>query len=154
MFSKYIHKRIRIVFIIIIICFILIIGKVFYIQVIDYDKLNEYANNLWSRNLPIEADRGKITTSDGVVVADNLTTVSLVFIPNQIDKDKKEEIASKIASILECNVNAIREHIFKSSSIERVHPEGRRLDYEKADAIAELGYEGVYLVKESKRVYT
>lgn len=153
MFSKYIHKRIKIVFIIITICFILIIGKVFYIQVIDYDKLNEYANNLWSRNLPIEADRGKITTSDGVVVADNLTTVSLVFIPNQIDKDKKEEIAKEIASILECNVNAIREHIFKSSSIERVHPEGRRLDYEKADAIAELEYEGVYLVKESKRVY-
>lgn len=153
MFSKYIHKRIRIVFLIIVICFALIIGKVFYIQVIDYDKLNEYANNLWSRNLPIEADRGRITTSDGTIIADNLTTVSLVFIPNQIDKDKKEQIANEIAAILECNVDAIREHIFKSSSIERVHPEGRRLDYEKADAISELGYEGVYLVKESKRVY-
>ena len=153
MFSKYIHKRIKIVFIIIIFCFILIIGKVFYIQVIDYNKLNEYANNLWSRNLPIEADRGKITTSDNVVIADNLTTVSLVFIPNQIDKDKKEIIAKEIASILECNIDAIREHIFKSSSIERVHPEGRRLDYEKADAISKLNYEGVYLVKESKRYY-
>ena len=153
MFSKYIHKRIRIVFLIIIFCFILIIGKVFYIQVIDYDKLNEYANNLWSRNLPIEADRGKISTSDGIVIADNLTTVSLVFIPNQIDKDQKEKISQDIASILECNVNAIREHIFKSSSIERVHPEGRRLDYEKADAIDKLNYEGVYLVKESKRIY-
>ena len=40
MFSKYIHKRIKIVFIIIIFLFILIIGKVFYIQVIDYKKLN------------------------------------------------------------------------------------------------------------------
>ena len=153
MFSKYIHKRIKIVFLIIIICFILIIGKVFYIQVINYEKLNEYANNLWSRNLPIEADRGRIKTSEGTIIADNLTTVSLVFIPNQIDKDKKEEIARKIASILDCNVNAIREHIFKSSSIERVHPEGRRLDYEDADAIDKLNYEGVYLVKESKRIY-
>lgn len=153
MFSKYIHKRIRIVLIIIIICFILIISKVFYIQVIDYKKLNKYANNLWSRNLPIEADRGKITTSDGTVIADNLTTVSLIFIPNQIDKDKKEEIATNIASILKCNVNAIKEHIYKSSSIERVHPEGRRLDYEQADAIDKLNYEGVYLVKESKRIY-
>ena len=153
MFSKYIHKRIKIVFLIILFCFILVVGKVFYIQVIDYDKLNEYANNLWSRNLPIESDRGKISTSDGTVVADNLTTVSLVFIPNQIDYDKKEQIAEEIALILGCNVNAIREHIFKHSSIERVHPEGRRLDYEKADAIANLGYEGVYLVKESKRFY-
>jgi len=153
MFSKYIHKRIRIVLLIVIFCFILIIGKVFYIQVIDYDKLNSYANNLWSRNLPIEADRGKISTSDGVIIADNLTTVSLVFIPNQIDNDKKEEIALKIADILDCDVIAIREHIFKHSSIERVHPEGRRLNYEQADLIDSLGYEGVYLVKESKRVY-
>ena len=153
MFSKYIHKRIKILFLIIIFCFILIIGKVFYIQVIDYNKLNEYANNLWSRNLPIEADRGKITTSDGTIIADNLTTVSLVFIPNQIPKDQKEQIAIEIANILECNVNAIREHIFKSSSIERVHPEGRRLEFDKADAIDKLNYEGVYLVKESKRVY-
>ena len=153
MFSKYIHKRIKIVLLVVICCFILIIGKVFYIQVIDYDKLNEYANNLWSRNLPIEADRGRITTTDGMIIADNLTTVSLVFIPNQIEHDKKEEIANKISSILGCNVNAIKEHIYKSSSIERVHPEGRRLDYKKADAINNLGYDGVYLVKESKRIY-
>ena len=57
MFSKYIHKRINIVFMIVVLCFLLIIGKVLYIEVIDYNKLNEYANNLWSRNLPIEADR-------------------------------------------------------------------------------------------------
>ena len=153
MFSKYIHKRIRIVMLIVVLCFILIIGKVFYIQVIDYQKLNLYANNLWSRNLPIEADRGKIMTNDHVVVADNLTTVSLVFIPNQIEHDRKEEVAKNIANILHCNVEAIREHIFKKSSIERVHPEGRRLDYEQADAIEKLNIEGVYLVKESKRVY-
>lgn len=153
MFSKNIHKRIRIVLMVVIICFILIIGKVFYIQVIDYNKLNEYANNLWSRNLPIEADRGKITTADGTIIADNLTTVSLIFIPNQIPHEKKEEIAITISKILDCDVSKIKEHIFKSSSIERVHPEGRRLNYEQANAINKLGYEGVYLVKESKRIY-
>ena len=153
MFSKYIHKRISIIFIFIIICFILIIGKVFYIQVIDYKKLNKYANGLWSRNLPIEADRGKIITSDKEIIADNLTTVSLVFIPNQIENDKKEAIAIQIANILHCNVDKIKEHIYKKSSIERVHPEGRRLNYEQANAIEKLKIEGVYLLKESKRIY-
>lgn len=153
MFSTYIHKRINIVMLIVVFCFILIIAKVFYIQVIDYNKLNSLANGLWSRNLPIEADRGSISTSDGIVIADNLTTVSLVFIPNQIDEDLKAEIARKIADILECDVKAIEEHIYKSSSIERVHPEGRRLSYDEADQIDALGYDGVYLVKESKRVY-
>jgi stage V sporulation protein D (sporulation-specific penicillin-binding protein) len=153
MFSKYIHKRINIVLCIIIFCFILIISKVFYIQVIDYKKLNTLANNLWSRNLPIEADRGKITTSDGTVVADNLTTVSLVFIPNQIEKNKIEEIATNISEILNCDKSVILEHLNKKSSIERVHPEGRRLSYDQADKIDAYHYKGVYLVKESKRVY-
>lgn len=84
MFNKEIHKRIRIVLLIVIFAFILIVGKVFYIEVIEYKKLNNLASSLWSRNLPIEADRGKIYTVDGEIVAGNLTTTSLVFIPNQI----------------------------------------------------------------------
>ena len=151
MFSKKIHKRIKIVLLVIMFCFILIISKVFYIQVIDYKKLNELANSLWSRNLPIEADRGRIYTIDGTIVADNLTTVSLVFIPNQV-KDK-EKVAQDIADILGCDVSKIKEHLYKNSSIERVHPEGRRLSYEIADQIEALNYDGVYLVKESKRTY-
>ncbi len=153
MFSTYIHKRINIVLLIIIFCFVLIIGKVFYIQVFDYKKLNGLANGLWSRNLPIEADRGSISTADKKVIASNLTTVSLVFIPNQINQDKKEEIATNISEILNCSKEAISEHLYKKSSIERVHPEGRRISYEQADKIDALGYDGVYLVKESKRIY-
>ena len=103
--------------------------------------------------MPIEADRGKITTSDGTVVADNLTTVSLVFIPNQIEKNKIEEIATNISAILNCDKSVILEHLNKKSSIERVHPEGRRLSYDQADKIDAYHYKGVYLVKESKRVY-
>lgn len=131
--------------------FILVISKVFYIQVFDYNKLNKLASSLWSRNLPIEADRGRIYTIDGEVVADNLTTVSLVLIPNQI-KDK-EKVANDLANILKVDVDVINEHIYKKSSIERIHPEGRRLSYDIADKINALGYDGVYLVKEAKRYY-
>ena len=44
-------------------------------------------------------------------------------------------------------------HVSKFTSIERVHPEGRRLSYEIADKISNLKLPGVYLVKESKRNY-
>lgn len=151
MFNKGIHKRIKIVLLIVIFIFIVVIGKVFYIEVIEYKKLNSLASGLWSRNLPIEADRGKIYTIDGEVVAGNLTTTSLVFIPNQI-KDKNL-VADKISEILEVNKSTIEEHLYKSSMMERVHPEGRRLSYEVADKISALGFDGVYLLKESKRYY-
>lgn len=150
-FFKNTHSRMKIVLIGIIFLFILVIGKVFYIQVIDYDKLNDYASNLWSRNLPVKADRGIIYDRDGGVLADNITTTSLVVIPNQI-KDK-EEVAKKLAEILNVNYDAMYKHVSKKTSIERVHPEGRRLSYEIADEIRSLKLDGVYLVKESQRYY-
>lgn len=151
MFFRKIHTRIKIVLFVIILLFILIISKVFYIQVISYNKLNKYANSLWSRNLPIEANRGIIYDRNGVVLADNLTTTSLVFIPNQI-KDK-ETTAREISNILGTSYEDMLKHVSKKTSIERVHPEGRRLDFETSDKIAELNLPGVYLVKESKRNY-
>lgn len=151
MFFKNIHSRMKIVLVVIIFLFVLIIGKVFYIQVIDYDKLNDLASNLWSRNLPVKADRGLIYDRDGGVLADNITTTSLVLIPNQI-KDKKET-TSKLAEILGVSYDEMYKHVNKRTSIERVHPEGRRLSYEVADKIRKLKLDGVYLVKESQRYY-
>lgn len=152
MFSKNIHKRIKIVLLIVIIVFIIIIAKVFYIEVIDYKKLNKLANGLWSRNLPIEADRGKIYTVDGELLAGNVTTTSLVFIPNQI-KDKNL-VAEQISKVLGVSKEDIEKHIYKKTMMERVHPEGRRLSYEIADQINSFHFDGVYLLKESKREYT
>lgn len=151
MFFKNIHIRIKIISLVIILVFLLIIGKVFYIQVIQYNKLNKYAESLWSRNLPIEGNRGIIYDRNGVVLADNITTTSLVIIPNQVVD--KENTAKQISDILGSDYQDMLEHVSKKSSIERVHPEGRRLSYEVADKIADLKLPGVYLVKESKRYY-
>ena len=151
MFFKNIHIRIKIISLVIILVFLLIIGKVFYIQVIQYNKLNKYAESLWSRNLPIEGNRGIIYDRNGVVLADNITTTSLVIIPNQVVD--KEATAKQISDILGSDYQDMLEHVSKKSSIERVHPEGRRLSYEIADKIADLKLPGVYLIKESKRYY-
>lgn len=99
MFFKKIDERIKITFLVMLILFVFIILRVFYIQVFDYKKLNEYASDLWSRNLPIEANRGLILDRNGVVLADNLTTTSLVLIPNQIkEKEKATEVNLSIKS--------------------------------------------------------
>ena len=101
--------------------------------------------------MPIEANRGLILDRNGVVLADNLTTTSLVLIPNQIDD--KDYTSLKLAEILGVSKEEMDKHVNKVTSIERVHPEGRRLSYEVADKIYELNLDGVYLVKEAKRYY-
>lgn len=151
MFFKKIDERIKIAFLIMLLLFVFIILRVFYIQVFDYKKLNEYASDLWSRDLPIEANRGLILDRNGVVLADNLTTTSLVLIPNQIkDKDK---VTKSLAKILNVSYEEMKKHVYKRTSIERVHPEGRRLSYDIAEKISNLKLDGVYLVKEAKRYY-
>ena len=149
--DKKVDERLKIFVIGVFIVFIVIILKVFYIQVFDYEKLSKLAFGLWSRNLPIEADRGIIYDRNGIVLADNITTTSLVLIPNQI-KDKKET-CEKLASILNVSFDTMKKHVYKNTSIERVHPFGRRLDYKIAEKIEKLKIDGVYLVRESKRNY-
>ena len=151
MFFKSIDKRIKIVLIIIIFLFLLVISKVLYIEVFEYKKLNDLATDLWSRNLPIEANRGLIYDINNLVIADNITTTSLVLIPNQIKN--KEQVAKDLSEILRVDYDDMYKHVSKKTSIERVHPEGRRLNYEIADKINSLNYDGVYLLKESKRYY-
>ena len=141
MFFKFVHKRIKIVFIAIIFLFILVIGKVGYIQLFQYKKLNDLASDLWSRNLPIEASRGLIYDINNLIIADNITTTSLVLIPNQI-KDK-EKVSKSLSEILGVSYDEMYKHVSKKTSIERVHPEGRRLGYEIADKINALNYDGV-----------
>ncbi len=151
MFLKNIDKRIKIFTLFLFLAFFLIIFKVFYVQIFDYKKLSTLAKDLWSRDLPVEANRGRILDRNGVVLADNLTTTSLVVVPNQIE-DKKSA-AKSLAEILNVSYEEMYKHVNKKTSIERVHPEGRRLDYETAEKISNLKLQGVYLVKESKRNY-
>ena len=151
MFSKEIHIRIRVFFLFIICLLVIIILKVFYIQVFSYEKLSDLAQSLWSRKLPIGADRGLILDRNGKILATNLTTTSLVIIPNQI-KDA-EAVAKSLSEILNSDYDDMLKHVTKKTSIERVHPEGRQLSYDIASKINDLNYDGVYLVKESKRYY-
>lgn len=151
MFNNVIHSRMRFVLLVVFILLFIIILRVFYIQIFQYKKLNSLAESLWSRELPVTADRGRILDRKGRELASNITTTSLVLIPNQI-KDK-ERTAKSLADILNVSYEEMYKHVSKKTSIERVHPEGRRLSYETSLKIENLNIDGVYLVKESKRYY-
>lgn len=151
MFQKEQNTRIKEVLLVVLLLFIFIVIRIIYIQVINYKFLSNLASSLWTRELPISADRGRILDRNGLVIADNITLSSLILIPSQI-KDK-ETTAKELASILNVSYEEMYKHVSKKTSIERVHPEGRNLSYDIADKINDLNIDGVYLVKESKRIY-
>lgn len=151
MFQTMQNNRIKLIFLIVVLVFIIIVIRVFCLQVVEYRKLNTLAENLWSRNLPVGADRGRILDRHGKVIAGNVTTSSLVLIPNQIKN--KEEVSKNLAEVLGVTYDEMYKHVSKKVSIERVHPEGRDLSYEISEKINNFKYDGVYLLKETERYY-
>lgn len=151
MFLKDKQLRIKVVLLAVFALFIFILGRIFYIQVFSYNKLNRLAESLWQRNLPITADRGRILDRNGKVLATNITTTTLYVVPNQILD--KEGTAAKLAEILQADYDKILAHLTKKTSLEKVNPEGRQLNSETADKINELNIDGLYLMKEAKRYY-
>ena len=150
MFFNDIHTRIRLLLLIVIIILLLIIGKVFYIQVFSYNKLSKITEDLWSRKMTINAPRGDIIDRNGKILASSSVTTTIYVVPNQI-KDK-EEVSKNIASILECDYEDVYKYVSKNSSMEIIR-KGMDLESDIADKIDKLGYDGVYLVMDSKRYY-
>ena len=151
MFFRKSNLRIRLIIVLAVFLFLLVFIKIIYVQTISYNKLSSLSDDLLSRNLPISASRGKILDRNGIVLADNATTNSLVLVPNQI-KNKKE-VTKLLSSALGISYSEMSKHVYKNTSIERVHPEGRNLSYDIANKINSYKFEGVYLLKESKRHY-
>ena len=65
-------------------------------QVLWSEELNYRALDQWTRELPIIAQRGKITDRNGVVLADNVTVCNVSVIHNQIkEREKVIEVLCK-----------------------------------------------------------
>lgn len=152
MFFNDIHIRIRITFLVVIIVLLLIIGKVFYIQVFSYNKLYNLTEDLWSRKMTINAPRGDIVDRNGKILATSIVTTTIYVVPGQIKKEDKEKVSKDIADILNCDFDDVYKYVSKNSSMEIIR-KGMDLDSETADKIEKLGYDGVYLVVDSKRYY-
>ena len=150
MFFNEIYTRIIFIILAVIILFLIVIFKVFYIQVFSYNKLSKLTEELWSRELTINANRGKIVDRNGVILATSITTTTIYVIPNQIHN--KEEVSKSISEILNCSYDDVYKYVSKRSSMEIIK-KGKDIDSLTAEKIEKLQYDGVYLVVDSKRYY-
>lgn len=144
-------KKIRWVNIVMTLIVMAIVIRLGYSQFYAYEELSLKATDSWQRGFPLEAARGKIYDSQHQILVDNLTTSSLIVVPSQIKDYVKT--ATLLSEILGCSQEKILEKIQKKVSVERIQPEGRQLDEEKAYQIDKLKLPGVYLVQDTLRYY-
>ena len=62
-------RKLPAVFALVVFLFLLLIGRLFYIQIIDGNGLQTLALDQWTRDLHFRAERGGIVESNGTVLA-------------------------------------------------------------------------------------
>ena len=149
---KYTHSKRIVVLQVIFSLLLSIIGiKLGYLQIYRNNVFLGSASSMWQRSFPLLASRGYIYDSTGVVLATNLPTFSLAFMPYQI-KDK-EEVANKISPLIGVDKDYLYNKINQRISIVRLNGKGRNISDTLAKKISLLNLEGVYLLQDSKRYY-
>jgi len=146
-----VKKRLITVFLVGMVIFGVIIGRLGYVQFVLSDFLIAKAEESWSRDITFEPERGNIVDTNGEVLVGNQSAPTVMVVPRQV-KDP-ETTAKNLAQILEMSVEKAYTHVTKQISIEKIHPEGRKISEDKAEAIQSLGMPGVYIAEDSERYY-
>src|SRR5699024_6614069 len=117
-----VRKRIVALFLISLVVFITIIVRLGYVQFFMGDELLEEANELWTRDIVFEPERGNILDLNGDILAENVTAPSIVVVPRQIEHP--EETAEKLANVLNITTDEVYEQITKNASSVNIRPAG------------------------------
>ena len=99
--QQIIHQRIFVALILIVLIFLSLIARVFYLQVVQYDHFTTLSQENRVKILPIAPIRGLIYSRDGILLADNYSSFSLEITPEKVD-DFEQTIAS-IKSLISIN---------------------------------------------------
>lgn len=150
--------------------FVVLIVRVYFVQVANADFWLGKAREIWATSEPITASRGTITDRDGNILAMDAPAYTVSINPDVLHKlnladrvvDKLHEVLGKDKAALEKDVNAKRENGEYVVNRE-IRSEGWKIDKELADQISEFREElrkekgqrevGIYLMNDQKRYY-
>ena len=128
-----VRKRIVTVFLFGLLIFLIIVIRLGYVQFFLGKELVGQANDLWTRDIIFEPERGLILDRNGDILAENVTAPSIVIIPRQITNP--EDTAEKLAQILGMEANKVYASITKNTSSVNLRPEGIKITEAEEQAI-------------------
>lgn len=131
--------------------FVVMLIRLAFIQLWQGAELSAKAEDSWRRDIPFEARRGEILDRNGIQLAYNISSPTVMAIPAQI-KDARAT-AAKLAQVLQMNEERVYELITKRESSVKIQPGGRKITLEKAQEIRELSLPGIVIAEDNKRYY-
>lgn len=153
------RRRIAVTMAAFLILFLIMAGRLFYLQVIRAEELQTKAKSQWTMETVVQPMRGKILDRNGNVLAESATAYSLSVSPRQIEN--KISLASVLSPLLEMDENAVYARI--SDTTKGGVTVKRQLDASVAQSLklmmaesaknGEKLFSGVYLESDMKRYY-
>ena len=135
-------KRLRLIVFGFILFGLAVVIRLFYVQVIQHEKLTELAKENWDREIPFASERGDIVDRNGEVIVTNKLAPTLYFMPAQ--NDNVQEAANQIAEVLKLDAKKLYEKMNKTAYLVKLAPEAKNITYEQAVKIQSLKIDGLY----------
>ena len=144
-----IRKRLLAVCLAIAFLFCFLIGRFFYVQIVWREELNYRALDQWTREIPIVAERGKITDRNGVVLAENRTAYTVYARSNAITDSKTASLL--LADALGISQTLLYEKLTKKKASEITV--AKKVEKESIQKLTEKYIDGVYFARDNLRIY-
>lgn len=145
---SYNRRRIKCVFVIILIAALVVVSRLTYIMIFKGKYYSDRAASLHERERNIKAPRGKIYDRNGNVIADNKAVCSVSVIHSQIENENA--VADILISNIDKDAEEIREKVKKNSSRELI---ASNVDIETGRRIKAAGLAGIKIDEDYKRNY-
>ncbi len=147
------QKRILAALVICLIIAVLLFARLVYIQVIKSNHYRQMAYEQQTRERKVSAKRGTIYDATGTkVLAQSVSVSSIKAVPNSVEN--KEDVAKKLAEILELDKDTILAKLTKNTASEIL---ATKVDSEKSAKVLEYitdeDIEGIKIDEDTERIY-
>lgn len=152
MLNRRINKRIKVLKFVLLFIFLIILVRLFQVQVLEHDKYIEKVKGMEKIVYSLTSPRGRIFDRNGVLLVDNEPVKVLRYGKLDNDSDSEKEIAFKLSEVLNIDQNVIYKKMNNGYYFDLKTIKENLTDQEYA-LISELNLKGVFLEIGFKRVY-
>ncbi|MDD4350702.1 MAG: hypothetical protein PHP83_00750 [Clostridia bacterium] len=143
------QRRFLCIVLVIIMCFVALNMRLFYIQIFQNKELQIKAMSQWLRDLPLAARRGDIVDCNGVLLATSITTFDVYVRARNIEKPT--ELASLLSTKLNKDYDLMYTKVTNTNISESLIK--MQVDEQTAYELVNSGLKGVCLSQNVGRVY-
>ena len=154
-------NRIFWLFCLVVFCFLIMMGRLFYIQIIDGENLQNRALSQWTRSFTVTAKRGQIVDINGKVLAQSASAVTITASPGDVvgketeDAEEKAARIQKTAQMLSVELGMDYQEVYDkitdtSKSTVRL---ARQVKLEIGDNIRAAKLQGISVTEDTVRAY-